>query len=62
MQLDQLEILSYVYATIIHQPITVSANTFGQMHVQIKRCLTDLQDLIPALASAITYISCTSQK
>ena len=51
MQLDQLEILSYM-----HQPETVSSNTCSQVHVQIKHFLAHLQDLIPTLAGVITYI------
>ena len=46
MQLDQLEILSYV--TIMHQPVTVTY--IAQTHVQIKHSLAHLQDLIPTLA------------
>ena len=60
MQLNQLEILSYV--TIMHQPVTVSSNTCIQTYVQIKHFLAHLQHLTPTLAVVITYISSTSQK
>ena len=48
MQLDQLEILSYV--AIMHQPETFSSNTCSLMYVQMKHFLAHLQDLIPTLA------------
>ena len=54
MQLNQLEILSYV--TIIHQPVTVSSNTCNLTYVKIMHSLAHLQDLIPTLAGVITYI------
>ena len=41
---------------LMHQPVTVSSNACSQMHVQIKRFLAYLQDLIPTLAN-IKYIS-----
>ena len=59
MQLDQLEILSYVI--ILHQPVIVGSNTCSQTHVQIKHSLAHLQDLIPTLAGVIIYLFYTSQ-
>ena len=53
MQLDQLEILSYVI--IMYQRITVSSNTCSLMHVQINHSVAHLQDLIPTLAGVIVY-------
>ena len=57
MQLNQLEILSYM-----HQPETVSSNTCSQMYVATNKAfsIAHLQDLIPTLAGVITYISSTS--
>ena len=39
----------------MHQPITVSLNTYSQMHVQIKHSLAHLQDFIPTLADLFAY-------
>ena len=61
MQLDQLEILSYTYVTIMHQPVTVSSNTCNQTCVQIMHSLAHLQDLIPTLG-CIRYISDTTSQ
>ena len=52
MQLNQLEILSYM-----QQPVTVSLNTCSQMYVQIKHSLAHLQDLIPTLTDIIVSTS-----
>ena len=53
MQLDQLEILSYV--TIMHQPVTVISNTYSQMYVRIRHSLAHTQDLITILAGHRLY-------
>ena len=34
------------YVAIVHQHVTVSSNTYSQMHVQIQHSLAYLQDLI----------------
>ena len=56
MQLNQLEILSYV--TIMHWPVTVGSNACSQMYVATNKHspLAHLHDLIPTLASR-RYIS-----
>ena len=46
----------------MHWPVTVSLNTCSQKHVQIKYSLGHLQDLIPTLTVAITYIFYTSYR
>ena len=47
-----------LYATIMHQPVTVSSNTCSLINVctYIKHSLAHLQDLIPTLADR-RYIS-----
>ena len=65
MQLNQLEILSYV--TIIHQPVTVTiAQTHAAKHTYvqinlIKHSVAHLQDLIPTLAGKRYISNNTSQ-
>ena len=56
MQLNQLELLSYV--TIMHQPVTVSSNTCSQMMYKIKSLLWLVLSLIYLLLANVGIKLC----